>query len=292
MAINAPFRNLHAFASPVSSAGTIVQIPAAAPKAPYNDRGRLQPPSSDLLGISLPTVSAEPQTDPFGLTASSRPDDSSFAQHSSTSNDMLGLFDDLSVSSGVRTPRAFSVPLDPFGAAAPQPSPSPFVALPPATPLSTVPSSGPSAGGTRLHSPSFGSPPTSEHPQQQPFTRSSSQATVNCSETMQYPNAGYSAPHRHQYSNPQQPVPTLQLQQQQTPPSGDLYSGPSHALVTPANADSMHHHRQHAFGMPPSPPPQSVPTTYGAPASQQINPQNPQGRGQVPLNRSQFDPFA
>jgi hypothetical protein len=54
----------------------------------------------------------------------------------------------------------------------------------------------------------------------------------------------------------------------------------------------MHHHRQHAFGMPPSPPPQSVPTTYGAPASQQINPQNPQGRGQVPLNRSQFDPFA
>jgi hypothetical protein len=275
--VNSPFRTLHAFASPACSAGTVVQMPAA---APHSSSSWHQPPPSDLLRVSSPKVSAEPQTDPFGLTTPSQRADSSVEHLSSTSSDVLGLFDNLSMSSGVRTPETSSALSGRFGATTPQPPPAPFVAPRPATLTTTALSSRPS-------SPISSSQPATLHRQQPPFAvcLNLNPVTEQSSETVLTvnPDAGYPHPHRQLYGNPLQPI--LPPREHQHP----HHVAPSHALVTPTGADSMHQQRQQAFGIPHL---QSGDTTYGAPASQQTTPQKQRGLGQLPPSRSQFDPFA
>src|SRR3569623_1161098 len=121
MALNTPFRNLHALVSPTSATGTIVRIPGAAPARTSMDRGGHQPPpSEDLLGMSLSPAPArtepQPADDIFGLNSPPAATSSAVQNgnvHSTAASDVFGMFDSLSVS-GMQTPTSSSAPADPF----------------------------------------------------------------------------------------------------------------------------------------------------------------------------------
>jgi hypothetical protein len=234
--------------------------------------------SEDLLGLSspAPATSSVLPADPFSQTTGAQP---TIAPLQVPSNDVLGLFDSLSVSTGNKTPQPSSTFHDPF-AVAPQPSPIPFASPLPVTPASNVTPVGASSGQVP---PGVAGQPGAYYMNVQ--THPGMLHQPQPPPPLAQASGGSGAQQVHQFHQ-QHPLPMQQQAgprpPQQQPAAAGAFSATPHALITPTAMGAGQN--QYPFASPPA---QQSPMPFGLPGSQQ-----PPGTQQPPPSRSQFDPFA